>query len=116
MSPGIMNEKLNFTDFGNVINGVVTRTEKTLHGINPSTTELLYEAPVSTKKDVDDAVEAARRAFPSWSKWSWDERKKLMDAYAAAIDDHVEAFSTMMTKEQGKPVSATPVERIADRF
>lgn len=104
MASTSVTETLDFTEFGNVIGGIVSKTVKTRSSINPSTGESLFDAPVSTAKDVDDAVKAARKAFPAWSRKSMDERSELLLAYAAAIDDHIEAFSNLLTLEQGKPV------------
>lgn len=94
-----------FNGFYNSINGKLTSTEKTRHGINPATAKPNAEVPVSTQKDVDDAVAAAKAAFKTWSKTSWDERKKAVLAFADALEQHVQDFGKLLTQEQGKPVS-----------
>jgi len=94
-----------FNGFYNTINGKLTTTEKTRHGINPATGKPNPEVPVSTPQDVDDAVAAAKEAFKSWSKTSWAERKKAVLAYANAIEKYTQDFGKLLTQEQGKPVS-----------
>merc|ERR1712000_297193 len=93
-----------FNGFYNSINGKLTSTEKTRHGINPATAKPNAEVPVSTQKDVDDAVAAAKAAFKTWSKTSWDERKKAVLAFADALEQHVQDFGKLLTQEQGKPL------------
>jgi len=43
--------------------GKGSTTAKTRHAINPATKETLPVVPVSTREDVDNAVEAARARF-----------------------------------------------------
>src|SRR6201999_4268076 len=68
--------------FYNSINGKLTSTEKTRHGINPATGKANPEVPVSTPKDVDDAVAAAKEAFKSWSQTPWEKRQEAALAFA----------------------------------
>ncbi|KAL8814219.1 MAG: hypothetical protein Q9223_006537 [Gallowayella weberi] len=98
-------EKLEFETFHNVINNELTRTAKTRHNINPATTEPNPEVPVSTQEDVDRAVAAAREAFKSWSKVSFEERGQKLVEYADAIDGYKDDFAKLLTSEQGKPLA-----------
>ncbi|KIX10526.1 uncharacterized protein Z518_01609 [Rhinocladiella mackenziei CBS 650.93] len=92
-----------FNGFYNTINGKLTTTEKTRHGINPATGKPNPEVPVSTPKDVDDAVAAAKAAFKTWSKVPYEERKRAVLAFADALEKHADNFGKMLTQEQGKP-------------
>src|SRR5437762_1875772 len=58
------------TTLGNFINGtfVPPHSGAYLDDINPSTEEVIAQIPDSDERDIDDAVEAARRAFPAWSR------------------------------------------------
>lgn len=94
-----------FEGFYNTINGKLTSTEKTRHGINPATGKPNPEVPVATPKDVDDAVAAAKEAFKTWSKVPYEERKKAVLAYADALEKYQNDFGKLLTQEQGKPVS-----------
>jgi acyl-CoA reductase-like NAD-dependent aldehyde dehydrogenase len=94
-----------FNGFYNTINGKSTTSAKTRHGTNPATEKPNPEVPIATQKDVDDAVIAAKKAFRTWSKTPWAERKKMVLAFADAFEKHADDFGKLLTQEQGKPVS-----------
>lgn len=100
-----MVSEIDFTTFKNTINGKLTSTEKTRHGINPATGKPNPEVPVSTQEDVNAAVDAAHNAFKSWSKTPVGERKQALLAFADALEAQKERFAKLLVQEQGKPVS-----------
>ena len=96
--------KLQFDTFSNVINGKLVSTESTRHGINPATKKPNLGVPVSTQKDLDDAVAAAKAAFTTWSRVPIEERREKLLAYAEAVKEHADEFAKLLTTEQGKPL------------
>lgn len=98
---------MDWTFFRNVINGELTHTKETRHGINPATGKANPEVPVSTPEDVDRAMEAAQKAFPGWAATPMADRQKAVEAFADALESEREAFAKMLTQEQGKPVSSS---------
>lgn len=60
--------KVQFETYSNIIDGKLTSTSKTRHGINPSNKKENWAVPIATPEDVDAAVKAARVAFKQWSK------------------------------------------------
>ncbi|KAL2869000.1 aldehyde dehydrogenase family protein [Aspergillus lucknowensis] len=96
---------LDTTAFRNVINGELTSTAQTRHGINPANKQPNPDVPVSTAAELDLAVTAARAAFKKWSKTSFDERRKAIHAYADTIEANKDALAALLTQEQGKPLS-----------
>ncbi|RVX74883.1 hypothetical protein B0A52_01160 [Exophiala mesophila] len=94
---------LDFTTFSNVIDGKLSSTKETRHGVNPATGKPNPEVPVSTPEDVDRAVEAAQKAFKPWSKVSYEDRRKAVLAFADALEKEKESFAKMLVQEQGKP-------------
>lgn len=94
-----------FGEYSNVIDGKLSSTSETRHGINPATGKPLGEVPVSTQQDVDAAVEAGKKAFKSWSKVPYAERQEACKKFADALEKHGDDFATLLTREQGKPVS-----------
>ncbi|OCT54947.1 Betaine aldehyde dehydrogenase, chloroplastic [Cladophialophora carrionii] len=90
--------------FYNTINGKLTSTEQTRHGINPATGKPNPEVPVSTQKDVDDAVAAAKEAFKSWSQTPWEKRRDAVLAFANGLEKYEQDFGKLLTQEQGKPL------------
>ncbi|MDX9866013.1 MAG: aldehyde dehydrogenase family protein [Anaerolineaceae bacterium] len=55
-----------------------------------------------TAKDGQDALAAARAAFPAWSRMKWQERVALVRKAADLIDERLFAMSAAMTFEVGK--------------
>ncbi|HRA78687.1 MAG TPA: aldehyde dehydrogenase family protein, partial [Burkholderiaceae bacterium] len=52
--------------------------------------------------DVDAAVAAARRAFPSWSRTPWADRVALLRRVAALVEERVYEISAAVAIEIGK--------------
>ncbi|CAG7966336.1 unnamed protein product [Penicillium olsonii] len=105
-----MAAQLDFTTFHNVINNELTQTSQTRQGVNPANSQPNPPVPVSTQEDLDTAVKAARAAFKTWSKTSFEERRKALAAWADAIDANAEGFTKTLTMEQGKPLTQSSVE------
>jgi aldehyde dehydrogenase (NAD+) len=63
--------------------------------VNPTNGEVVAQSPVSSPADVDDAMQAAARAFTTWKRTTPSQRQllllKLADAVEAASDELVEA-------------------------
>ncbi|KAI4665328.1 uncharacterized protein J4E78_002788 [Alternaria triticimaculans] len=98
------------TYLGNVINNELIPTPTTRHSINPATGQSLYEVPVARKEDLDAAVDAARKAFKSWSSTPFSERANLLLKYADTIEHHRDELEQLLTSEQGKPLSLSRTE------
>lgn len=97
--------KLNFTEFFNVIDGKLKITKETSQGVNPSTLEKNPPVSVSTREDVDRAVQAAKKASEAWAEVPYKERQALVAKFADSIDLIKGDLAVLLTKEQGKPVS-----------
>jgi betaine-aldehyde dehydrogenase len=81
----------------NYIDGVFVTPAGTelLDIVNPTNGEVVAQSPVSSPADVDDAMQAAARAFTTWKRTTPSQRQlmllKLADAVEAASDELVEA-------------------------
>jgi 1-pyrroline-5-carboxylate dehydrogenase len=53
-------------------------------------------------KDAQDALAAARKAFPKWSSMKWQDRVKLMHKVADLMDERIFDIATVMAMEVGK--------------
>jgi phenylacetaldehyde dehydrogenase len=86
---------------------------KTFPTYNPATGEVLAQVAEGDKADIDAAVKAARKAFDSgpWSRLTASERGKLVWKLADLLEQHLEAFATLETLDNGKPLT---VARAAD--
>lgn len=101
---GHTKQSLDWTVFENVVDGRLTKTAKTRHGINPATGKPNPEVPVATPDDVDEAMIAAKKASTKWATVPYAERAKAVLAFADALESEHQAFSDMLVREQGKPV------------
>lgn len=70
---------------------------------NPADLSIVGMAPVAGPRHLDQAVQAARRAFPAWSRLTWDERAAYLRQFAAAIEAEKDSLARLLTLEQGKP-------------
>jgi malonate-semialdehyde dehydrogenase (acetylating)/methylmalonate-semialdehyde dehydrogenase len=87
----------------NFINGQWTRPEgKTFPIFNPATGETIDEVPLSSRSEVDRAVDAATRAYTEWSRTSVMERTALMFRFKAKLEEHFEELASIVTRNHGK--------------
>jgi aminobutyraldehyde dehydrogenase len=71
--------------------------------INPKTEQTIVDLPDASPAQVDAAVEAATKAFKTWSRTTPAERSALLLKLADAIDREAEAFATLEALNTGKP-------------
>jgi len=69
---------------------------------NPATEERIADIPEATAAEVDEAVDAARRAQGPWAELPAIERAGYVRAIAAKIRDRAEAIAETISREQGK--------------
>ncbi len=72
--------------------------------LNPATEEPIGNISLGTKKDVDAAVAAAKRAFPSFSQTTREERLALLGKIAEVYQKHYEEMVETISREMGAPV------------
>ena len=71
--------------------------------INPKTEETIVKLPGASSAQVDAAVDAAAKAFKTWSRTTPAERSALLLKLADAIDGDAESFATLEALNCGKP-------------
>jgi len=86
------------------------RNGKTLGVVNPATEEVLEEIPYGSREDVHEAVEAAGRAFKTWSKTTAYYRAGILTRVAALIRERTEELAMQLTREQGKTLPESRAE------
>lgn len=106
---------------GTFINGewLSATGEETDAALNPSTGEVIAEIPSGTQKDVDRAVESARRAFEeTWFETTPAERSSMLLTLAERIESHGEELAEIEARNVGKPwgVAVGDVEFSADNL
>ncbi|WP_421738059.1 aldehyde dehydrogenase family protein [Caulobacter sp.] len=92
------------------IDGRAVSTAATLDVRNPATGEVFAQAPAADAADLDHAVDAATRAFKSWSATPLAERKACLIKAAAIIDANADELAALFTQEQGRPLPGAMAE------
>jgi betaine-aldehyde dehydrogenase len=98
----------NFVD-GEHVDPAEGRSEPIL---NPATGEQIATAPLSDAADVDRAVQAARRAFGSWSGATPGERSYALLKLADAVEAHSDELAELEALDAGKPIEAVKADEI----
>ena len=91
-------------NFRLLIKGRLDEGAGTLDVINPATGRVLTTSPRADRAQLDQAVAAAKTAFPAWSATPLRERAALLVKLADALEAGQGAFARLLTQEQGKPL------------
>ncbi|HWQ74490.1 MAG TPA: aldehyde dehydrogenase family protein [Syntrophomonas sp.] len=92
---------------------------KTFDVFCPANGEKLSTCVNASRRDVDDAYLAAKKAFASWKKVSPQERAAYLLKIADAIDANADKLALVETMDNGKPIRETrniDVPLAADHF
>nr|WP_321490112.1 aldehyde dehydrogenase family protein [uncultured Hyphomonas sp.] len=81
-------------------------TSATVPVIDPSTGEVFADCPACDASHVDDAVAAARAAFPAWAALPTETRANFLLKIAEALENSGQHIAELTTREQGKPINA----------
>ena len=77
----------------------------TVEVTNPATEAVAGKISLGSAADIDRAVQAARRAFPSWSATSREERLEVLGRIVAEYRKREEEIAQAITEEMGAPKS-----------
>jgi acyl-CoA reductase-like NAD-dependent aldehyde dehydrogenase len=88
-----------------LIDGRKIETKSFQDVINPSTGGVVGGMPLATAEHLDNAVEAASRAFTTWRDVPDSERAEACRAIASTLEQHSEELAKLLTLEQGKPLN-----------
>ncbi len=75
-----------------------------LDNFNPAEGKVYSQIPDSNATDVDQAVAAAKKAFPDWSTLSVSERSNILLKIADGIERASEALAKAESDDNGKPL------------
>ncbi len=81
-----------------------TETEERV--LNPKTGETVLNLPEASLGQIDAAVDAAERAFTSWSQTTPSQRSAYLLKIADAIERDAEGFAALEALNCGKPINA----------
>jgi 1-pyrroline-5-carboxylate dehydrogenase len=90
-------------EYGMLIDGKDRFSEKKIVEVSPIDTDLvLARFQQGNRGDAEDAIAAARSAFPEWSRMPWQERVRLVRKVARLIDERIFEISAAMVLSVGK--------------
>src|ERR1700741_620411 len=103
---------MKYSPVQNYINGqfVDSSSARTLHVISPIDGTHLSTVPMSTAKDLDAAVKAAKAAFPAWSKMPIKERVQVFFRYKTLMEKHLKELAELCSEENGKTYGESVAE------
>lgn len=81
-----------------------TETEERV--LNPKTGETVLNLPEASLGQIDAAVDAAEKAFTSWSQTTPSQRSAYLLKIADAIERDAEGFAALEALNCGKPINA----------
>ncbi len=96
----------------NYINGkfINASTEKSLDVISPIDGTQLSTVPLSSSKDLDEAVTSAKTAFPAWSKMPIKERVQVFFRYKYLLEKNLQELAQLVSEENGKIIGESIAE------
>jgi acyl-CoA reductase-like NAD-dependent aldehyde dehydrogenase len=89
--------------FPNVVNGQRIDSSRLIKISDPVTGEELASVTDTQKDGLDQAVQAAKAAFPHWSSKTWNERRNLLASAMEELKAHTDELCTILTAENGRP-------------
>ncbi len=95
------------TVIGHFINNqlVSSHSQRTSDVYNPATGQVIAKVGLATPLEVDQAVAAAKAAFPAWSALPALRRARIMFKFKELLNVHHERLAALITQEHGKVLS-----------
>jgi len=103
---------MKYSPVQNYINGkfVDAASDRTLGVISPLDGNLLSKVPMSTSTDLDNAVKAAKAAFPKWSHTPIKERVQVFYKYKYLMEQNLQELAALVSEENGKTIGEATAE------
>jgi succinylglutamic semialdehyde dehydrogenase len=80
------------------------------YSINPSNQEIIWQGKTANLEQVTRAVISAKKAFPSWSKLSLEQRLTYIESYNKLLEMNSDRLANLMSDEMGKNLSDAKLE------
>ena len=89
---------------GYYVNGAFkeSRTDKYTDAYNPSTGEVIAKVPCCTADEVEEAIAAAKAAYPGWSATPVKKRVQILYKVRELLYAHMEELTMSVARENGK--------------
>lgn len=88
-----------------LIDGALVEGDAMLDVIDPATGEPFIAVGRASAAQAEQAITAARAAFPAWAAFAHLERQLCLVRLADAIAANAESLAFALTREQGKPLA-----------
>jgi acyl-CoA reductase-like NAD-dependent aldehyde dehydrogenase len=89
--------------FPNIVNGQRIDSSRLMKISDPVTGEELARVTDTQKDGLDQAVQAAKAAFPDWSSRTGSERRDFLASALEELKAHTDELCTILTAENGRP-------------
>jgi acyl-CoA reductase-like NAD-dependent aldehyde dehydrogenase len=93
------------SEYTHTIDGQAETSATHFDVINPATGAVFASAPDASPEQLDRAVSAAQRAYGSWQRISFAERRVIIEKFSESLAAHADEIAEILTREQGKPLS-----------
>jgi malonate-semialdehyde dehydrogenase (acetylating) / methylmalonate-semialdehyde dehydrogenase len=103
---------MKYAPIRNYINGkfVEPASTRKMEVISPIDGNLLSMVPMSSAKDLDTAVKAAKAAFSAWSRTPIKERVQVFFRYKYLLEKNLEELAKLCSEENGKTYGESVAE------
>lgn len=103
---------MKYNPIQNYINGVFVdaTTDRSMEVISPVDGNLLSTVPLSSQKELNDAVTAAKAAFPAWSRMPIKERVQVFFRYKTLLEKNMKELAELCSEENGKTYGESVAE------
>jgi len=72
--------------------------------VNPATGKVIAQVPISTKAEIDEAIDTAQDAFPEWRATPPLARARCLFRLSNLLEESFEELSRIQTMEHGKTI------------
>ena len=72
--------------------------------INPATEQVVQQVPSTSAEETNALIEKAHRAFDTWRHVAPGDRARLLRAFAALVDDHIEELAQLEVANAGHTI------------
>ncbi len=86
-----------------LVNGKRVETSSTFDVVNPSTGEVIGQAPEIDAVGIENVLTSAKSGFDSWSRMTHAQRKPIILRYAELLEENSDRIITLLMEETGKP-------------
>ena len=89
----------------------------TFTSLNPVGQAIVWQGAAANSEQVDQAVQAARKAFPAWASQPLEARIAVLEAFAARLKARADELARCIGEETGKPLweAATEITSMANK-